>query len=247
MLKSLSTPAAELQPAATDESFRYDYRIDLSCNNNHAKVVRLVGTGKRVLELGCATGYMSQVFRDRGCQVVAVELDARAAARALKYCERVIVGDLDVMDLGQVLGGARFDVVVAADVLEHLKEPPAVLQAVRKCLRPGAYVVACIPNVAHGSVRLALLRGEFPYSERGLLDRTHLRFFTRQTIEQLFENAGYEIRHLERQDMPIEASEVPFDAAAIPPGVLEALSRDPDALTYQFIVVAYPLAEEVSP
>jgi 2-polyprenyl-3-methyl-5-hydroxy-6-metoxy-1,4-benzoquinol methylase len=238
---NMAIPTKGSQEAATAESCRYDCEIDVNSDSTHAKVVRLVGTDKRVLELGCATGYMSRVFRDRECQVVAVEIDPKAAERASAFCERVIVGDLDQIDLAQELGEDRFDVVVAADVLEHLKDPLSTLLTVKGYLRPDGYIVASIPNVAHGSVRLALLGGQFPYSELGLLDRTHLRFYTRETMEKLFEDAGFVITHFERQEQKIDASEVLYDKTAIPVSLLEALSQDPKALTYQFIVVVYPI------
>jgi len=124
---------------------RYDFDIDVDTQSTHAKVVRLVGRHKRVLELGCATGYMSRVLRDHGCQVVGVELDAAMAARAEAYCDRLIVGDLDRLDLAEGLGDDRFDVIVAADILEHLKDPWAVLRSLRPYLRPGGYLVASLP------------------------------------------------------------------------------------------------------
>ena len=184
---------------------------------------------------------MSRALRDRRCQVVAIEIDASAAEQASAFCERVIVGDIEQIDLAQELGADRFDVIVSADFLERLKDPLTVLRALKGYLRPDGRLVASLPNVAHGSVRLALLAGQFPYGELGLLDRTHLRFYTRASIEQLFEDAGLAIGRLDRQDLPIDASEVQYDRAGVPAGVLEALARDPEALTYQFVVVAYPL------
>src|SRR5947208_3182527 len=97
---------------------RYHVEIDMNSNSTQAIVVRLIGSGKRVLELGCATGHMSRVLRDRDCQIVAIEIDSSAAERACAFCERIIVGDLDHMNLDRELGSDRFDVVVASDVLE---------------------------------------------------------------------------------------------------------------------------------
>jgi SAM-dependent methyltransferase/regulator of replication initiation timing len=204
-------------------------------------VVRLVGTGKRVLELGCSTGYMSRILRDRGCRVIAVEQDAAAATRARQFCERVIVGDVEQLDLRRTLAKDRFDVVVAADVLEHLKDPLALLRALRSFIRADGYLVVSLPNVAHGSVRLALLGGVFKYTEIGLLDRTHLRFYTRQSMEELFDQAEYAIGPIERQILPLGATEVAHDPTAVSAKLLERLARDPEALTYQFIVVAFPV------
>jgi SAM-dependent methyltransferase len=185
---------------------------------------------------------MSRVFRDHGCAVVGVEIDPEAASRATAACERVIQGDLDCLDLERELGDDRFDVVVAADVLEHLKDPLRVARSLTRLLRQDGYFVVSIPNVAHGSVRLALLGGHFRYTEQGLLDRTHLRFFTLQSIEDLLDAAGYEIVHLERQQQGIHESEVPVDPSAVPAELLERLVVDREALTYQYILVACPVS-----
>lgn len=237
----VSDEGAGLEGETLPDASRYDVEIDVNSDSTHAKVVRLVGTDRDVLELGCATGHMSRVLRDRGCRVVGVEIDQHAATLAAPFCERVIVGDLDRLDLGGELGDKRFDVLVAADVLEHLKNPTRILASLREHLQPDGYVVASIPNVAHGSVRLALLGGSFPYAERGLLDRTHLRFYTHDTMVQLFEDAGYTIGWIERQEKPFELSEVPYSRAAAPEGVPDQLAADREALTYHFIVVAYPM------
>ncbi|MCL5959102.1 MAG: class I SAM-dependent methyltransferase [Chloroflexi bacterium] len=225
----------------SQETPRYDLQIDVNSDSPQAKVVRLVGERKRVLELGCATGYMSRVLQERGCSVVAFEIDPGMAERAAVFCERIVVGDIEQVDLALELGEDSFDVIVAGDFLEHLKDPLPLLQTLRNYLRPEGYVVASVPNIAHASVRLALLGGWFPYSELGLLDRTHLRFFTRETIEKLFEDAGFAVGHIARQNVGIDLSEVPYDRASIPDGLIESLSNDPDALTYQFIIVAYPM------
>jgi len=232
-----------IAPAMSDSLPRYDFDIDPDSDTTHARVVRLVGSGKRVLELGPATGYMSRVFRDRGCQVVAIELDPPMAARAEQFCERMIVGDVETLDLPALLGEDRFDVIVAADVLEHLKNPDAVLRALKPFLLPTGYVVASVPNVAHGSVRLALLAGQFRYSQCGLLDSTHLRFFTRESIQELFEEAGFAITQIFRQPLLIDRAEVTYDPTRVPEGLVDVLSRDPDALAYQFVVVGYPAAQ----
>jgi 2-polyprenyl-3-methyl-5-hydroxy-6-metoxy-1,4-benzoquinol methylase len=224
---------------------RYDFEeIDLDSGSVHADVVKLVGEGKRVLELGPATGYMSRAFTDRGCTVIGIEFDPEMAKRAEEHSERVVVGDIDSLDLEAELGEGRFDAIVAADVLEHLKDPKAALIRLRHFLKPDGAFVISVPNVAHGSVRLALLGGHFDYRDVGLLDETHLRFFTRETIERLLDEAELGLAELHRHELNLDASEVPFDAEAIPPAVKEELERDPDARTYQFVVKAFPMARE---
>jgi O-antigen biosynthesis protein len=224
---------------------RYDFdEIDLDSDTVHADVVRQVEEGSRVLELGPATGYMSRAFAARGCTVVGIELDPEMAERAGEFCERVLVGDLDSLDLEEELGEERFDAIVAADVLEHLKDPLQALERLRPFLSPDGCFVVSVPNVAHGSVRLALLSGHFDYRDIGLLDSTHLRFFTRETLEQLLDDAELGLADLRRHELNLEASEVPFDPAVVPVQVREQLERDPDARTYQFVAKAIPMERE---
>lgn len=224
---------------------RYEFEeIDLDSDSLHADVVRLVGEDVRVLELGPATGYMSQAFAKRGCTVVGVEVDPEMAERAAQVCERVVVGDLDQLDLGVELGEERFDVIVAADVLEHLRDPLGALVRLRDFLEPGGHFVISIPNVAHGSVRLALLTGHFEYQDIGLLDSTHLRFFTRETFEQLLDEAELGLAEMHRHELNLDASEVPYDAESVPEELRRELERDPDARTYQFVFKAFPMERE---
>jgi SAM-dependent methyltransferase len=224
---------------------RYDFDdIDLESGSVHADVVRLVGESARVLELGPATGYMSRAFVNRGCSVVGIETDAKMAERAAEVCERVIVGDLDDLDLEVELGEDRFDAIVAADVLEHLKDPLAALKRLRPFLKPGGSFVISVPNVAHGSVRLALLSGHFDYQDIGLLDSTHLRFFTRETLEQMLDEAELGLAELHRHELNLDASEVPFDPAAVPAAMRDELEHDPEARTYQFVVKAIAMERE---
>jgi 2-polyprenyl-3-methyl-5-hydroxy-6-metoxy-1,4-benzoquinol methylase len=224
---------------------RYDFeRIDLESESVHADVVRMVGEGKRVLELGPATGYMSKAMIDRGCTVVGIELDPAMGERAEQICERVIVGDLDQLDLDAELGGEKFDVIVAADVLEHLRDPLATLEKLCPHLADDGAFVVSIPNVAHGSVRLALLAGHFRYGDIGLLDSTHLRFFTRESFEQLLDEAELGLAELHRHELNLDASEIEVDFDAVPVELREALERDPDARTYQFVAKAVPMARE---
>jgi 2-polyprenyl-3-methyl-5-hydroxy-6-metoxy-1,4-benzoquinol methylase len=240
-LPAMTDAQAEQGPLAP----RYDFdEIDLDSGSVHADVVRLVADGSRVLELGPATGYMSRVLSDRGCTVVGIEIDPEMAERAADFCERVIVGDLDTLDLAAELGDERFDTIVAADVLEHLRDPLGALERLRPFLKPDGCFVISVPNVAHGSVRLALLSGHFEYRRTGLLDSTHLRFFTRETLERLLDDAELGLAELHRHELNLDASEVPFDEEVVPSKVRDELEHDPDSRTYQFVVKAIPMERE---
>jgi SAM-dependent methyltransferase len=156
-----------------------------------------VPDGARVLDVGCATGYLAAELARRGCRVTGVEADPLAAERARAHCEAVVVGDVEDDacrgELAALAAPAPFDVVLCGDVLEHLRDPWSALAAVAALAAPGGTVVLSVPNVAHWTGRRALARGRFPYAEHGLFDRTHLRFFTRASARDLAERAGLRV------------------------------------------------------
>jgi O-antigen biosynthesis protein len=225
----------------TDRGAAYEFTVDLSSDNTHANVIRMVGNSRRVLELGPATGYMTEMLRANGCSVVGIEIDPDMALSAERFCERVIVGDLDELDLETELAGEHFDVIVAADVLEHLKDPLGVLWRLRPLLSPEGFFVVSLPNVAHAGVRLALLQGRFEYRELGLLDNTHLRFFTHDSVMKLFDQAELAVVELHRQKAPLVIDDTRVDIDAVPKEVIRALEADPEAQTYQFLIRALPM------
>jgi len=221
--------------------------VDLE-NDNSAptKIVRLVGSGRLVLDVGCAHGHLAEALRARGCRVVGVEQDPEDAARARTHCEQVLDCDLEQPGWTAPLTGRRFDVIVFADVLEHLRDPARVLREACQLLAPGTgMVVASIPNVAHVSVRLELLLGSFRREALGILDETHLRFFTRDTVHELFASCGLAIDSWDYTTNDI-ADQVVADylaqAGITYTAELRARFRDVDAAAYQFIVTACPAA-----
>ncbi len=215
-------------------------------DSSHGIMVRMVGHGKRVLEVGCASGYMSRRLTQLGNRVTGLDYDAAAVDEARPFCEAVVVADLDRQTLRAAVEDRRFDVIVFGDVLEHLRTPWQVLEDSRELLAPNGYAVISIPNIAHGSVRLSLLRGTFEYSEFGILDNTHLRFFTLRTIRELCSRAGYRIDVLDRTKVPMfQPSDVIPQVAAdwCDPDVIDAIRRDPEHDTLQFVFRASPVPE----
>lgn len=218
---------------------RYDTDVDLSNrNNSHTLMVELVGGTKRVLDVGCATGYLARALTERGCTVSGLELDEESAEEARPDLERLVVGDLETMDLAEAFGDDRFDVIVFGDVLEHLRDPLPVLRRAKALLADGGSVVASIPNIAHGSVRLALLAGRFDYQELGLLDSTHVRFFTRSSMEDLFRDAGLVPIDVRRTTAGFFDTPVPVSESEFAPEVVDAVRADPESATYQFVLRA---------
>jgi 2-polyprenyl-3-methyl-5-hydroxy-6-metoxy-1,4-benzoquinol methylase len=218
---------------------RYDTDIDLSNrNNSHTLMVELVGGNKRVLDVGCATGYLARTLVGKGCTVSGFEADPAAAEEARPALEQLVVGDVERTDLAEAFGAGHFDVVVFGDVLEHLRDPLTVLRGAKTLLAPGGTVVASIPNIAHGSVRLALLHGRFDYQPLGLLDFSHLRFFTRASIETLFRDAGLVPLDVRRTTAGLFETPLGLVEDDFAPEMVEAVLAQPDALTYQFVLKA---------
>ena len=219
---------------------------DLDDNSSLKKMLRLVGEGKRVIDFGCATGYFSQLLAKKGCSVTGVEINPEAAKFAEQYCEQVIVADLDFVSVTAILPKQAFDVAVFGDVLEHLRNPWKVVSEIRQLLKPEGYVVASIPNIAHGAIRLALLQGRFEYMDLGLLDNTHLRFFTRKSVEELFEGAGYFVETIERTKLPVISAStwVPrIDKNTFDQKIIEQIEQAAEADTFQFVIRAFPLSD----
>jgi methionine biosynthesis protein MetW len=179
---------AELDP------LRYDGHIDAP-QEVARMLADLVPMGSRVLDVGCGTGSVSRIIADiRNAKIIGIEPNAcRAAAARARGLE--VHDEPFTPAILQLL--EPFDVVVFSDVLEHVADPGSFLQFSRRALLPGGRVVASVPNVAHWSMRLDLLRGRFDYQPVGIRDATHLRWFTADTVKSLFETNGLRVISLQ--------------------------------------------------
>ena len=170
--------------------------------SSHSVVMAWLGEGhgRRLLDVGAASGLLSERLTAQGWRVTGIEEDTEAAAVARGRCERMVVANLNegLPDLGE-----PFDAIICADVLEHLVEPLGTLRGLTAWLKPGGRIVISIPNVAHVLIRLSLLAGRFDYFDRGILDRTHLRFFTQRSIERLIAAAGLVIVRRTATALPV--------------------------------------------
>ena len=217
--------------------FIYDLTVDPDAENNtHAFALGMIGHNKSVLEVGCATGYFTKALTERGCKVVGMEVDPEAAKVAEEWAERVVVGNVDDMSLWNLVDDESFDVITFGDVLEHLRDPLAALKAAVRKLKATGFIVTSLPNVAHGDVRLSLLHGSFPYRDIGLLDRTHIRFFTLQTIRDLLYEAGLVVVETKRVVMPLFSSEIGVRPQDYAVEVLDEVRGDSEFETYQFVM-----------
>lgn len=223
---------------------KYEYAVDLAEQSAPTHVMNLVGPSKRVLEFGCGPGSITKVLAQEGqCRVTGLELDPEAIEKVAPYCESILQADLNSVEWPHLLDGAEpFDVVVAADVLEHLYDPWTALQRMVPFMRPDGYLVISLPHVGHAAIMSCLINGDFEYRDWGLLDRTHIRFFGLKNIEALFAQATLKIVDARYVVKPPEETEFAESWARIMPSVQEALKSSHHANVYQVVVKAVPLS-----
>ena len=202
----------------------------------------LVHEKSSVLDLGCGSGSLGQHLAEtRGCVMDGVTLSEAEAIHARPHYRHVVVDNLETCDLLATFPGQHYDYIVCADVLEHLSRPEHVLAACRQLLAPQGRLLISVPNASYSGLVAELLDGEFLYREEGLLDRTHLRFFTRRSLTRFLGEQRWAIDSIDTIERDLPESE--FDAAfdRLPPSVARHLLGAPDALTYQYICVAHPM------
>ena len=210
----------------------------------------MVPEGARVLDVGCGTGSVSlHLVSSRSAKLVGVEPDALRAARAR---ERGLDVRCEVLTPRLIEALGPFDIVVFADVLEHLADPASMLELAKTALGPGGRIIASVPNVAHWSVRADLLRGRFNYHEFGIMDATHLRWFTEATLRGLFASAGLGV---ERQqvtagvDLPCYTDQAPWKQMGRPARarfLARAIRVWPRLFGCQLVVRSTPVSAKAS-
>jgi 2-polyprenyl-3-methyl-5-hydroxy-6-metoxy-1,4-benzoquinol methylase len=174
-----------------DDRGVYQYYEDVNVG-----LLRLWGdrAGQSVLDVGCGFATTSKTIQERGNSVTGIEESAEAVVKARTRIGEVIEADLQNVDaIADRLSGRRFDAIILADVLEHLPWPGGILRSYLRFLKDDGTVIISLPNVGLWSVRLNLLAGRFQYQDTGVLDRTHLRFFTRRSARELIDSAGLEV------------------------------------------------------
>jgi SAM-dependent methyltransferase len=202
---------------------------------------------ERVIEVGCSRGALASAYKRQHphCHYLGIEVDANSAAVARAHCDAVMEGDIEqLLSSGALNHLQPAQCWVFGDTLEHLRDPWQTLRAIRAVLSPEGHVCACIPNMQHWSIQVRLNTGNLDYAESGLLDRTHLRWFTRTTMERLFENSGYSIERILPRIFEHPHNEAALNlvgqfAAALGHNADQARQ---DALPLQYVIKAAPLA-----
>jgi len=196
----------------------------LQLRRAHQAIIKLMKPDSAVLDIGSGGGALAaHVVSEMGCTLTAVDLTTDLMEYSAAYASQCVVGNIEEDSTWERIKG-KFDYIVFADVLEHLVDPGAALQRCKSVLAEGGSVIASIPNVAYYRVRQDLLLGRFDYGPFGILDKTHLRFFTAKTSRSLFVESGFEVTGFSRV----------FTSAKN-----RLLGRAfPNAFTYEFVLVA---------
>jgi len=219
------------------------YAFKADPHSSHALILAWLGEGRRrrVLDVGAADGLLARWLAERGWRVTGIERDAALAEAGAAHCETVIAADLN-RGLPELTDG--FEAIVYGDILEHLVDPLGVLAGLNRFLVPGGVVVVSIPNVAHLWIRLSLLAGRFEYADRGILDRTHLRFFTERSLRALLREARLRVERWTATPVPLPQVVPPAWRGVWLDRVHDASAavarRLPRLLGYQFVALGRP-------
>jgi 2-polyprenyl-3-methyl-5-hydroxy-6-metoxy-1,4-benzoquinol methylase len=218
----------------------YEYEVDLTGNQAAAHVIRMVGTKKKVLEIGAGSGAITKhLVRTNGCAVTALEINPRSREKLRSYTQDLYGLDLnDPAWASQLAGSGPFDCVVAADVLEHLYDPWAVLEGMTSILAPDGHVILSLPHAGHSAILACLLQQDFEYREWGLLDKTHIRFFGIHNIEALYARAGLGIVEAQFVTKSPEETEFAERWRALPREMRATLSANKFGSVYQVVTKA---------
>lgn len=179
------------------------YNIKTDPWSSHTKIlnwINLIPSKKRIIEVGVAEGILGKLDQNRHYQLIGIEINEDWASQAKPYYNQIIVGDIQTLDYILFMDT---DCVILADILEHLPDPQSTLRKISDSIPFGSSIILSVPNVANIWMRLNLLLGKFNYTERGILDKTHLRFFTRSTFIRMINEANLNLVDLKYTPIPL--------------------------------------------
>jgi SAM-dependent methyltransferase len=229
------TESIVLQPMSAPSRPGEDDRDEID-----AQLLQLVSPHSRVLVIGRDTWPLSRSLSGAGCGVSVVETRHDAPAGSATFSDRVVVGDPDTLNLDAALDGPQFDSIVAVRLLEHVRNPVETLEALRRHLATDGRVVTAVPNVMHGRIRLGFLAGRSPAGLLSPDQSSPSHWYDSSTLQRTFERAGFVITRIERHVEAFDVDALPLDGTPLPSALVDGLTRDADAMTRTYVVVAHP-------
>jgi methionine biosynthesis protein MetW len=211
-------------------------------NNSWSMVYDLVPEGEKVLDIGCSSGnFGAELIKQKSCVVDGVDIDKKDIELARKKLRNAWVVDLEQDNLN--FTNETYDALIMMDVIEHLKEPHKVLINLKKFLKPGGRLLFSVPNMSHISVRLDLLHGRFDYRQTGVLDDTHLHFYTEKYLRHVFKSAQYKVTKFECTSVtyPDDLLKIQLEKAGLRhTKKFSEITEQTNGYVYQFVGVAAP-------
>ncbi|MBP7780021.1 MAG: methyltransferase domain-containing protein [Burkholderiaceae bacterium] len=219
------------------------YRREISgqIRTSLSVIVGLIGRGKTVLDLGTGSGALGKYLTtSNGCLVDGVTDNPEEASLAQSVYRSLVVADLETCSLQALFAEEKYDYIVCADVLEHLRNSQRILDECKKRLAPNGKLIISVPNIGYSGLVAELMSGEFLYRDEGLLDKTHVHFFTRRSLHRFLQFGGWKTPTIEIIERPLNESEFTVQFDSLPPPVSRHLLSLPDALTYQIVALTEP-------
>jgi len=212
-------------------------------SNHNQDLLASMPRASTIVEVGCSTGALARAYKKQNptASYTGIEVDEGYGAQARPWCSSVLIGDVeDLLFSDKLRADLQAQLYVFGDSLEHLRDPWSVLARVHQLLLPGGTICACISNAQHWSLQARLSIGDWTYEDSGLMDRTHLRWFTRNTIERLFIEADFKIESIQPRIFPHPGSETVSKQIM---AMAKILGRDPliaarDAQPLQYVIRA---------
>ena len=217
-----------------------DFQVDLNNKNSSWTILyNKIDKNSKILDIGCSSGYFDKaLIESRDCIVDGVELDPEDARKASGICRKVLTENIEDAAFPWAQLDDDYDYILFVDVLEHLIDPSAALRNVSKRLAKNGKILFSIPNMANGSVRLQLLQGNFDYELEGLLDETHLHYYTGQTIEKMVRDSGLVLTEVDFTTFDVPKAYVEKVASSVGLKLTDEFLqyiRQGEALAYQYI------------
>ena len=210
--------------------------------SSHEKIISLTPRNTKVLDVGCASGYIAFRLKKKGCYVVGTDIDKKYLEEAKKYCDEVFL-----LDISKDKIKGKFDVIILGDIIEHIANSGGVLEKLRNNLNENGRIIVSVPNIVNIYPRIKILFGRFDYEEKGIFDKTHLRFFTIKTLKRLIKNKKYQITSMHFTPLPIYLilPNAPKTILNLLSSLLNLLANFwPNLFAYQIIIKANKLKNE---
>lgn len=215
---------------------KYDCDLYLDSRSSVSILISKIKPDSIVLEFGPANGRMTKYLKEKlNCKVYAVEIDKEAAKNTAIYTEKIVVDSIENYMWKDEFQDIKFDYIIFADVLEHLYSPEEVLKSVAPFLRTKGSILVSIPNISHNAITIGLLKNEFNYGPLGLLDDTHIRFYTKKTFDKLISKCGYHIAFETAIFTSPEDTELGYGYDQIPKSIAHYIAKLDHGEVYQYV------------